>query len=454
VPVSLDEETITDAQFLRELVAFGFQYAKLNPNSLANATENGIEAFLGTFWQNSVKDSTAMRQATGKLDDLFTGLETKEERLKLLKFETNLLRAIGQSGQELLEEKQDSKFLSALVQLGGAYAALNPNETIAGEEPLNFFLDTLWNAQNETDVLTGTQQISDFLKDSSVAHKLISFSQHLLELASQSESPDKHDTTFLKNVFEFGKAYSLIDPLNLFGPSGSLDPKQLDPNEWLDVSPEAARNLLRSARITGGLTGFANDLLQYALDSADTAPWGTHPNRTDRTKIAPPLEFDTSSEFSQAIVQSNQFREEMRRAIEGDVKASAVQDLPVGENLSLPRSGQNVPLNYRDDRERLETPRLSISIGYAEVETYSGEASVEKTTSTTAQYEAQVSGTVQDLYDFNNPKDEAVREADPFSWLARLAFIAQSGGTLAIFEYTVDVEATFQGGVLLSANPR
>jgi hypothetical protein len=106
---------------------FAFQYAKLNPNSLASATENGKEAFLATLWQNTTDDSTAMRQAAGKLDELFAGLETKEERLKLLKFETNLLKAIGQSGQELLEEKQDSKFLSALVGLGSAYAALNPS---------------------------------------------------------------------------------------------------------------------------------------------------------------------------------------------------------------------------------------------------------------------------------------------------------------------------------------
>ncbi|GAB4370766.1 MAG: hypothetical protein Kow00121_11730 [Elainellaceae cyanobacterium] len=71
----------------------GFQYAKLNPNSLASATTNGTEAFLATFWQNTRDGSTAMRQAIGKLDDLFAGLETKEERLKLLKFETNLLKA-------------------------------------------------------------------------------------------------------------------------------------------------------------------------------------------------------------------------------------------------------------------------------------------------------------------------------------------------------------------------
>lgn len=119
---SLDGEAIYDAQFLRELVAFGFQYAKLNPSNLSNATTDGTEAFLATFWQNTTDGSAAMRQATGKLDDLFAGLETKEERLKLLKFETNLLKAIGLS-EELMEEKQDSKFLSALMQLGGAYAA-------------------------------------------------------------------------------------------------------------------------------------------------------------------------------------------------------------------------------------------------------------------------------------------------------------------------------------------
>lgn len=42
-----------------------------------------------------------MRQATGKLDDLFSGLKIKEEQLKLLKFETNFLQAIDSGNRHI-----------------------------------------------------------------------------------------------------------------------------------------------------------------------------------------------------------------------------------------------------------------------------------------------------------------------------------------------------------------
>lgn len=39
---SLSEEGVLDAQFLRELVNFGFEYAKLNPTVLTTATNRSI----------------------------------------------------------------------------------------------------------------------------------------------------------------------------------------------------------------------------------------------------------------------------------------------------------------------------------------------------------------------------------------------------------------------------
>ncbi len=66
---SLSEEAVFDAQCLRELVAFGFEYAKLNPTHLESATENGVEAFLATLWQSesTEAESIAVKEATGKL---------------------------------------------------------------------------------------------------------------------------------------------------------------------------------------------------------------------------------------------------------------------------------------------------------------------------------------------------------------------------------------------------
>ncbi|HEY9641539.1 MAG TPA: hypothetical protein V6C57_13710, partial [Coleofasciculaceae cyanobacterium] len=452
-------DQVKDTVFLRELVGLGKAYAAIDPvndivsdDNLQNTSNDLQSSFLNTLW--SANNQQNLQLGAQQFNSFMSDVDDPK---KLIKFTGNLLNTVNEVGKQaanLQDQIKDATFLKELTGLGKAYAAIDPANNSEDQNPSSLFLNTIWNAQNEFDILSGNQQIFDFLKDSSSAYKLISFSKYLLENVGQSDSSDKRNATFLKNMLEFGKAYITVDPLDVFEPSGSLNSKQLDPNDWLNVSPEFARQLLRSSMITGFLTGFANDLLQYALDSADTAPWEIHsPERNDRTKIAPPLLFDSNSEFSQAIVRSNQFQEEMRRAVEGNV-ANAAQDFSIGEKQSLPISGHSIPLNYRDGRNSLSTPRLSVSIGYAEVKIYNGEASIEKTTSTTAKYEAQVSGFVGDLYDFNNPKDDAVRNLDSFALLARLAFIAQSGGTLAIFDYTVDVEAPFQGGILLTANPR
>jgi Ca2+-binding RTX toxin-like protein len=204
---------LRDAQFLQELVAFGFEYAKLNPTNLASATQNGIDAFLATLWQAAptAAVTTAMRQATGKLSDIFKAQSTKEERIKVLKFQTNLLKAIGQSGQQLQEEKQNAQFLSALLELGGAYAALKPT-TSATEEPLNFFLDTLWNAQGEDKTQEGSEQLGTFLGDSPDSIQMLKFSKNLLNVAEQVAElgETKHDSSFLNNLIDFGKFHKTI----------------------------------------------------------------------------------------------------------------------------------------------------------------------------------------------------------------------------------------------------
>ncbi|WNZ24542.1 hypothetical protein HJG54_17905 [Leptolyngbya sp. NK1-12] len=118
---SLSEEGTLDAQFLRELVAFGFEYAKLNPSHLESATENGVEAFLATLWQsNSTEaESIAVKAATGKLSELFAGFDTPEERLQWLKFATTLVQAVGHNLAP--EETADPTVVSALIELGGVY---------------------------------------------------------------------------------------------------------------------------------------------------------------------------------------------------------------------------------------------------------------------------------------------------------------------------------------------
>ncbi|WNZ24514.1 hypothetical protein HJG54_17745 [Leptolyngbya sp. NK1-12] len=145
---------------------------------------------------------------------MFEALETKEERIKSLKFGTNLLKAVGPTGQELQKEKQDSKFLGALIRLGSAYAALKPT-TNSANEPLNFFLDTLWQAQDDAAIQKGTEELKQFLEGTnSPSLPLFQFQTHLLKVAKQSNEllEEKHEPKFLSALARLGSAYAALEP--------------------------------------------------------------------------------------------------------------------------------------------------------------------------------------------------------------------------------------------------
>ncbi|QYO67558.1 hypothetical protein [Leptolyngbya sp. 7M] len=160
---SLSDEAVLDAQFLRELAAFGFEYAKLNPTVLESATENGTEAFLATLWQSdsTQAESVAMRQATGKLSGFFETLDTNQQRVKLLEFKKQVLQFAKQLPPDFQLPTNDSKVVSALVELGGAYAALQLVTEAPSAEDSGFFLNTLFLAGN---IEQATQEFRDFLK--------------------------------------------------------------------------------------------------------------------------------------------------------------------------------------------------------------------------------------------------------------------------------------------------
>ena len=221
-----------------------------------------------------------------------------------------------------------------------------------------------------------------------------------------------------------------------------------DWNEFLDVTPERARQILRAGSIAGLASGFANDLLQYALNEADAAPWGS-PLGADsvlnRVKIAPPRSFDSDSSLAQAIVKSDQFKEGMLDEFLPDVENKA-SSITAGERKTLNIQGQKFELNYRDDRGSLQTPRLSLGIGFAKIPNYTIEVEIWREADNSVHYKAEISGIAEDIYDFNNPSDEGVNN-DAFARPTRLAFIAQEGGTLAQYKIFIDLMETLKGSL-------
>ncbi|WNZ24539.1 hypothetical protein HJG54_17890 [Leptolyngbya sp. NK1-12] len=209
---SLSDDAVLDAQFLRELVMFGFEYAKLNPTVLTTATENGTEAFLATLWQgeSAQTESIAMRQAIGKLSELFAGFDTPEARLQWLRFATNLVQAVGQSLAP--EENANPAVVSALIELGAMYAQLNPTAP-STEPPLNFFLDTLWQAQDEVGLQTGAEQLQAFIQDSADPTRLLKLATGLLRAMEALSLELPPDAQVLSALLELGKAYAVLDPI-------------------------------------------------------------------------------------------------------------------------------------------------------------------------------------------------------------------------------------------------
>ena len=165
--VSLDAEAIQDADFLRELVAFGFEYAKLNPTNLASATNNGLDAFLATLWQGVPASGLAIRQATGKLSDLFEKLDTLQKQVDSLNFQTRLIKAINLLPPVFQQEKLDPRFVSEMVELAGIHTTLKSTQGLPlNNESSNLFLNTLWGAQDVTGLQKGTQELSELLEAS------------------------------------------------------------------------------------------------------------------------------------------------------------------------------------------------------------------------------------------------------------------------------------------------
>jgi hypothetical protein len=156
-------DDLKDPLFLKKLVEFAGKYAKLNPDNSLSAQPQG---FLDELWRAPLEDTAALKRAGAGLSDFFEGATTREQLLKRLEFGGNLLDA-AKLGQTTQQQVQDPKFVDTLLGLGNVYASLDPVNGAMGqeEEPLDFFLNTLWNAKNTGDIQLGAAQLERFFND-------------------------------------------------------------------------------------------------------------------------------------------------------------------------------------------------------------------------------------------------------------------------------------------------
>ena len=186
------------AGFIRELIKLGFEVAKVNPTV---TTTGGavISEFLNTLLRGGDE-----RQAQGGLNQFFEGLNGTSDRIKLLGFGDRLLQAT----QALQSPIRDARILSELLQLGGAYAGLEPTKN--GQ--LNFFLDDIWKMTSSS----STSSLEEFLQplDTTSINKALEFSSKLLKALKSvpAAQPFIKDPAFLKQYVYLARDYVRLKP--------------------------------------------------------------------------------------------------------------------------------------------------------------------------------------------------------------------------------------------------
>lgn len=130
---------VQDGIFLRQALGLAMALAKL-PTTPSTDGDSGN-------WVNAILQGDAQTAATG-LAQLFAGMETADPlrlRQQLNFVETLLNVAAAVDDPALDQVVLQSAFLSQYLNLGGAYAALNPNV----DGTLGFFLDTAWQERSQ-----------------------------------------------------------------------------------------------------------------------------------------------------------------------------------------------------------------------------------------------------------------------------------------------------------------
>jgi hypothetical protein len=213
-------EQLNDPQWIGALVALGRAYAELNPVLSLNEPDQLEvmgELFLSALWQR--QDETAIPIAGQQLQAFVQGVD---EPLKLLQFSTNLLQAVQQT-PTLEAQRHDAPFLNQLLELGQAYAALNLSTSIM-EQPLDFFLATLWQ-QGKQGIRKGAEEFSNLFEDLEEPAKrlmLLKYQKNLLShLKLMPNLKSKlNDNLFVYGTLKIGKSYAtskaIFDPTTLF----------------------------------------------------------------------------------------------------------------------------------------------------------------------------------------------------------------------------------------------
>ncbi|UBF30108.1 C40 family peptidase (plasmid) [Kovacikia minuta CCNUW1] len=152
-----------NATFLRELIEFGVEYTKMNPDDTPSSNDDALNTFLNRFWRG---EDQSLGQ--GGLSALFKGVETHDGRIDLLNFQGKMFEAIKMV-PDLETDRKSPSYLANVVAVTGYYAAskLNLDQGFIYEE--NDFLKSLWQAQNQNDIVASANRLKAFITGNEVS---------------------------------------------------------------------------------------------------------------------------------------------------------------------------------------------------------------------------------------------------------------------------------------------
>jgi hypothetical protein len=200
--------SIHEGGLLRELIELGFELTRTGAVNPAGAAQTSAE------WSEAVLEGN-VRSVAGGLGQYVQGFEgnygspgyayTNAYR-DGLDYLQRLMRAAAAVDEPSLQpQMRDAKFLSHLVNLGGAYAALNPDKNT--NDPANdIFLNQLWNEKDN--LQQASQQLNFYLNNSPDYPGKLVFDQKLL--ASLRFLKTEDDWSFQQNIaqiLDWGSMY-------------------------------------------------------------------------------------------------------------------------------------------------------------------------------------------------------------------------------------------------------
>ncbi|NJR52517.1 MAG: hypothetical protein HC780_26035 [Leptolyngbyaceae cyanobacterium CSU_1_3] len=139
---------IRSSHFIRELIQFGFEVAKVNPTAVVEdlgETSGWIEILLA---------GGEARNASKSLNQFFRGLFGTLHKIDALKFTYKLIEAAQNvESLEWQQQSQSAEFLDDIAELGSSYFAAKIAGVVPDLQPesIEIFLSDLWSALKENE---------------------------------------------------------------------------------------------------------------------------------------------------------------------------------------------------------------------------------------------------------------------------------------------------------------